>query len=272
MSAIADVSGHTLEQLISLAGRSCVVTGGARGLGKAIAQRLMEAGANVLLADLEDATGQAAAGELDARFAGRCLYLHTDVTDSSAVAALADHAAAQFGQVDAWVNNAGIFPFVPLEQMDDATWDRVMAINTRGVIVGAREAARHMTAAGRGGVIVNIASTAGFRGVSPGLSAYVASKHAVRGMTRQLALELAPHGIRVLGVAPTYCVTEGNLLAAKEMGGAEVTGADIAAMVSSPLGRVGVPDDVARAVLFCASDMAMFMTGSTLLVDAGETC
>ncbi len=270
MSGIADVSGHTLAQLVSLAGRSCVVTGGARGLGKAIAQRLLEAGANVLIADLEDAVGEAAAAELSGRFDGTCLYRHTDVTDPDAVTALGDHAAQQFGRVDVWVNNAGIFPFVPLEQMDADTWDRVMAVNTRGVMLGAREAARHMTAGG--GAIINIASTAGFRGVSPGLSAYVASKHAVRGLTRQLALELAPHAIRVLGVAPTYCVTEGNLLAAQEMGGTKVTGADIAAMVSTPLGRVGVPDDVARAVLFCASDMAMFMTGSTLLVDAGETC
>ena len=90
-------------------------------------------------------------------------------------------------------------------------------------------------------------------------------------LAHQLAIELAPHAIRVLGVAPTYCVTEDNILAAQELGGPDVTGADIEAMVSSKLGRVGVPDDVARAVLFCASDLSMYMTGSTLLVDAGET-
>lgn len=271
MIPVADVSERSIEQLISLDGRTCVVTGGARGLGRAIASRLMEAGANVLIADLEEAAGKATATELSGQFEGRCLFTRADVTESADVEAAANFAAQSLGGLDIWVSNAGIFPFRPLDEMDTDTWDKVMAVNTRGVMLGAREAARHMIAAGRGGAIINIASTAGFRGVSPGLSAYVASKHAVRGLTRQLALELAPQAIRVLGIAPTYCVTEGNLLAAQEIGGAEVAEADIAAMVSSPLGRVGVPDDVARAVLFCASDMAMFMTGSTLLVDAGET-
>jgi NAD(P)-dependent dehydrogenase (short-subunit alcohol dehydrogenase family) len=123
---------------------------------------------------------------------------------------------------------------------------------------------------GQGGVIVNVASTAGFRGVAPGLSAYVASKHGVRGLVRQLAIELAPHDIRVLGVAPTFCATEGNMAALSKL--PERVRAEISATVTSMLGRVGVPDDVARAVLFCASDMSVFMTGSTLLVDAGETC
>src|SRR5207249_2386201 len=115
----------------------------------------------------------------------------------------------------------------------------------------------------------NIVSTAGFKGVAPGVSAYVASKHAVRGLTRQMALELAPHCIRVLGVAPTFCATEGNMAALEQL--PERVRSEISATLTSRLGRVGMPDDIARAVLFCASDMAIFMTGSTLLVDAGET-
>ena len=111
-------------------------------------------------------------------------------------------------------------------------------------------------------------STAGFKGIAPGVSAYVASKHAVRGATKQMALEFAPYGIRVLGVAPTFCATEGNMAA---IANNPDLGKEIAAVVNSRLGRVGVPDDIARAVLFCASDMSMFMTGSTLLLDAGET-
>jgi len=225
----------------------------------------------VVIGDREAQLVRSAAQELDARYASRVIATEMDVADSASVAAAADVAVSQLGGLDIWVNNAGIFPFVPLADMSDATWDNVMAVNVRGVFSGAQQAMRCMTASGKGGVIVNIASTAGFRGISPGLSAYVSSKHAVRGLTRQLAMELAPHGIRVLGVAPTYCVTEGNLLAAQELGGPEVTGADIAAMVSSKLGRVGVPDDVARVVLFCASDLSIYMTGSTLLVDAGET-
>jgi NAD(P)-dependent dehydrogenase (short-subunit alcohol dehydrogenase family) len=271
MKTIADVSSHSVAELVSLAGRVAVVTGGGRGLGKAIAQRLAEAGADVLIADRDGELAGAAAQDLDARYASRVLAATMDVTDTESVAAAAAVAVSKLGGVDIWVNNAGVFPFVPLDQLSDEVWDNVMAVNVRGVLAGAREAMRSMIAADKGGVIVNIASTAGFRGVSPGLSAYVASKHAVRGLTRQLAMELAPHAIRVLGVAPTYCVTEGNLLAAQELGGPDVTGADIAAMVSSKLGRVGVPDDVARAVLFCASDLSIYMTGSTLLVDAGET-
>lgn len=272
MKIIPDVSQNTIAELVSLAGRSAVVTGGGRGLGKAIARRLAEAGANVLIGDIDGELASSAAAELDNAYPSRVLGTTLDVTNSAAVAAAADLAMAEFGTVDIWVNNAGIFPCVTLQQMSDELWDKVLAVNTRGVFAGSREAARCMTIAERGGVIVNVVSTAGFKGVAPGLAAYVASKHAVRGITKQTALELAPAGIRVLGVAPTYCVTEGNLLAAAEHpqppSGGEV---NIAAMLGSKLGRVGVPDDIARAVLFCASDLSIFMTGSTLLVDAGET-
>ena len=125
-----------------------------------------------------------------------------------------------------------------------------------------------MIDAGRGGVLINVVSTAGFGGVAPGVSAYVASKHGVRGLVRQLAIELAPHDIRVLGVAPTFCETEGNMAALAEL--PERVRNEISATLTSKLGRVGVPDDIARVVLFAASDMAAFMTGSTPLADAGE--
>ncbi len=169
-----------------------------------------------------------------------------------------------------WVNNAGLYPNIGLFEMSDETWDQVMAVNLRGVLAGSREAARRMKDTGRGGVIINVVSTAGFKGVAPGVSAYVASKHGVRGMVRQMAIELAPHDIRVMGVAPTFCETEGNKAALSEL--PESVRSEISATLTSMLGRVGVPDDIARAVLFCASDMSLFMTGSTLLVDAGETC
>lgn len=270
--AIADVSQRSIAELNSLAGRTAVVTGAGRGLGKAIAQRLAEAGANVVVADVLADLAEAAATEIDAAHAATAVGRFVDVADSGSVKALADFAAAEFGGLDIWVNNAGVFPSMPIQQMSDAEWDRVFDINTRGVFAGCREASRCMMAGERGGVIVNVASTAGFKGVAHGLSAYVSSKHAVRGMTRQAALELAPHGIRVLGVAPTFCVTEGNLLAMSQNPGFDGKPENIpAAMLGSRLGRVGVPDDIARVVLFCASDMSIFMTGSTLLVDAGET-
>lgn len=271
MTAIADVTNHSIAELVSLAGRSAVVTGGGRGLGKAIARRLAEAGANVLIGDIDEALARDAAADLDASSPGRVIGAFMNVAKTESVVTAADLAVESFGGIDIWVNNAGIFPSVRLPELTDEIWDDVLTVNGRGVLVGSREAAKRMTDAGRGGVIVNIVSTAGFKGVAPGLGAYVSSKHAVRGLTKQLGLELAPQGIRVLGVAPTYCVTEGNQLAAQQNPNRTSTAQEIPAMMTSRLGRVGVPDDIARAVLFCASDMSIFMTGSTLLVDAGET-
>ncbi|HEX8058625.1 MAG TPA: SDR family oxidoreductase [Novosphingobium sp.] len=266
--AIADVSNVDLADLISLKGRTAVVTGGAQGLGKAMARRLAEAGAAVLIGDLKFEAAQAAAAELSQRYGGRVIATRLDVTGSASIADAAALAERELGGIGIWVNNAGLYPNVRLLDMTDETWDQVMAVNLRGVFASCREAARRMIEAERGGVLINVVSTAGFTGVAPGVSAYVASKHGVRGLNRQLAIELAPHGIRVLGVAPTFCETEGNTAALAEL--PDSVRSEISATLTSRLGRVGVPDDIARVVLFAASDMAMFMTGSTLLADAGE--
>ena len=154
--------------------------------------------------------------------------------------------------------------------MDVSQWDRVLDVNLTGTFLGAQEAARRMVATGVGGAIINITSTAGFRAAGPGVAHYVASKHAVRGLTKSLAVELGPYGIRVLRVAPTLVETPGidEGRAAFEAAGLGDLLDQMAARL--PLGRVGVPDDVARVVLFCASDLAIFMTGSTVAVDAGD--
>ncbi|MEU7828625.1 MULTISPECIES: SDR family oxidoreductase [unclassified Nonomuraea] len=272
--SIADVSNKSLTDLVSLRERCAVVTGGGRGLGKAIASRLAEAGADLLIGDIDGELAVATAKQLAGHHGVRVIGTTMDVTDAASVVAAADRAIAELGSLDIWVNNAGVFPNIPLLQMSEETWDEVFAVNTRGVFIGAREAARRMATSsdeGRGGVIVNIVSTAGFRGSAPGLAAYVGSKHAVRGLTRELALELAPLGIRVLGVAPSYVPTEGNMMAAADAGvnPDDIPPTDL--MVNSPIGRVGVPDDIARVVLFCASDLSAFMTGSTLLADGGAT-
>src|SRR5262249_19863899 len=148
--------------------------------------------------------------------------------------------------------------------------DRVLDINLRGTFIGAREAARRMTRAGRGGVILNLASTAGFKAGGPAVAHYVSSKHAVIGLTKSLAVELGPHGIRVLAIAPTLIETPGI-----EAGEEAFRHAGLGDLLDSyaqrlPLGRVGVSDDVARVALFCASDLSLFMTGSTVLVDGGD--
>lgn len=266
--AIADVTDKSVADIVSLAGRSAVVTGGARGLGRAIVRRLAQAGASVVVADIDLSLASTAAKELTDECGATVVAVQLDVTNSASIAAAADFAVRELGGIDIWVNNAGIYPNVLLMDMTDEIWDRVMNINLRGAFVGSQEAARRMIDAGKPGVIVNIVSTAGFKGMAPGISAYVASKHGVNGLIKQMAIELAPKDIRVLGVAPTFCTTEGNTEALAKL--PDRVREEISATLDSRLGRVGVPDDIARAVLFCASDMSIFMTGSTLLVDAGE--
>jgi NAD(P)-dependent dehydrogenase (short-subunit alcohol dehydrogenase family) len=271
----ADVSGASIADLISLAGRRAVVTGGAQGLGRAIAARLAEAGADLLIIDLNEEPAQAAAAELAERYGVRAIGTRADVSDTASVVAAADLAVAELGGLDIWVNNAGLFPNAPVLDMPDEMWDRVFAVNARGVFLGSREAARRMAADGSGGVIVNIISTAGFQVAFPGMAAYVSSKHAARGLTKSLAVDLAPLGVRVLGVAPSFVPTEGNIAAGKAAAeqaaaaGIELPPLDV--MTQSRIGRLGTPDDIARVVLFAASDLSLIMTGSTLLADAGES-
>ena len=266
---IPDVSSHPISDLVSLSQRRAVITGGARGIGRAIAARFAEAGADVVLADVRQDEAEAAAAALATRYGRQVIAFQSDVTRPNSVTALADRAEAQLGGIDIWVNNAGIYPSRPLLEIQIDEWDRVMDLNVRGVFLCTQEIGRRWVAQGRGGVIVNISSTGAFK-TGPGVAHYITSKHAVVGLTRTAAVELGPHGIRVLGVAPSMTHTEGR----KEfLASVNAPGMDefIAEMESrTPLGRIGVADDVARVVLFCASDMSMLMTGSTLMVDAGE--
>ncbi|KQT52318.1 MULTISPECIES: SDR family NAD(P)-dependent oxidoreductase [unclassified Aureimonas] len=263
--AYPDLTGRSLADLISLAGRTAVVTGGATGIGKAIATRLAEAGATVVIGDLNAEMASATASTLPgaAAHVGSSL----DVNDHASVTALADLAMSETGRLDIWVNNAGIYPSRPVLEITDAEWDRVMDLNLRGTFFGAREAALRMQA--NKGVIVNIVSTAAFNssnGANP--AHYVASKHAVAGLTKSLAVELGAKGIRAVGVAPTLTETPG--VEAKRAEGAAVNEALVRYGQSLPLGRLGLPDDIARVVLFAASDFAGFVTGTVIPVDGGD--
>ena len=267
---VADVSDRSLADLLSLADRVAVVTGGARGIGEATCHRFAEAGADVVVADLDRAQAEATAESVRQTHGHRAIGVGVDVADEAAVEALADRAVAELGRLDIWVNNAGIFPSTPFLDMTSENWDRVLAVNLRGTFLGASAAARRMAAAGTPGVILNLASTAGFQAAGPGLAHYVSSKHAVRGLTKSLAVELGPLGIRALAIAPTLIETPGI-----EEGRAAFAAAGLGDMLEqmadlAPLRRNGVADDVARVALFCASDMSMLMTGSTLAVDAGD--
>jgi NAD(P)-dependent dehydrogenase (short-subunit alcohol dehydrogenase family) len=221
-----------------------------------------------MIGDIDTQWATSAAQELTRECGSEVRAEALDVSDPGSVSAVAEAAIAAFGGLEVWVNNAGVYPSTPLLKMTEADWDRVLNTNLRGTFLGCREAARRMIEAGRGGVIVNLASIAGLRGRQAGVSHYVASKHGIVGLTKQLALELAPEGIRVLAVAPTTIVTPG--VESALAGRAADQGVEVDGLLAGTMGRAGRPDDVARVVLFCASDLSMFMTGSTLLVDGGE--
>jgi NAD(P)-dependent dehydrogenase (short-subunit alcohol dehydrogenase family) len=258
-----DHTGRPLTDLFSLAGRVAIVTGAGRGIGLATARRLSEAGATVVLADLDETAAQAGARALG----GEASAAHVDVADAASVALLAEAAVERHGQLDVWVNNAGIYPTHSVLELDEADWDHVVDVDLRGVFLGAREAGRRMVALRRGGVIVNVASTASYRAAGVGISHYVAAKHGVVGLTKSLAVELGPLGIRVLAVVPFVTRTEGLEGQREALEAAGFVVEDLARRL--PLRRVGMPDDVARVVVFCASDLAALMTGSAIAVDAG---
>jgi NAD(P)-dependent dehydrogenase (short-subunit alcohol dehydrogenase family) len=258
------VAARPVSGLLNHEGRTAVVTGAARGIGLAIARRLVESGAYLVMADRRAADLESARAAMPAEWQKRTATVEVDVTDSARMAALADKAVELTGKLDIWVNNAGIFPpSGPFRESSEETFDRIYSVNIKGVFVGAREAAKRM---GRGGVILNIASIGAIKGQA-GMSAYSASKHAVLGLTRSLAMELGKDGIRVMAVAPGLTVSPGNeeLLDVIQQAGHKL------ATLSAPLGRFNLADDIARVALFAVSDMAAMMTGQLLVVDGGTT-
>ncbi|MGK0477944.1 MAG: NAD(P)-dependent dehydrogenase (short-subunit alcohol dehydrogenase family) [Ilumatobacter sp.] len=244
-----------------------MVTGGSRGIGEAICLRLAEAGAHVAIADLDADAAAATAAAVTERHGVECTGHGANVLDRSAVGAVADAAVERWGRLDIWVNNAGIYPAARLIDMTDDEWDQTLDVNLKGTFIGSQEAARRMIAGGNPGVIVNMASISGLRS-SRGLRGhYVASKHGVLGLTKSLAVELGGDRIRALAIAPGTIMTPGIMAEAD-------VDPDWTAKIHEmgrgfPLGRLGTADDIARVVLFCASDMSMFMTGSAVLAEAG---
>jgi NAD(P)-dependent dehydrogenase (short-subunit alcohol dehydrogenase family) len=248
-----------------LAGKTAVITGAASGIGEATARRFVEEGANVVIADLQHDAGAALADELGeaARFIG------CDVTVEADVAAAVDLAVSEYGRLDIMFNNAGVIGVsgsiieTPVE-----AWDNTIAILLRGVYLGVKHAGRVMAPQGSG-VILNTSSIAGVVG-GLGPHAYTAAKHGVIGLTKSVANELAPLGIRVNAIAPGNTVSPMTATAvANDHEAIDEATERIAKW--SPLGIAGMPEDIANAALYLASDEAKYVSGHTLVVDAGHT-
>jgi NAD(P)-dependent dehydrogenase (short-subunit alcohol dehydrogenase family) len=246
-----------------LAGKVAVLSGGSRGIGLAIARELLSRGARVLLtARGRDGLDEAAA-RLEETAAGAVRVAQAHSAREAEVAAAFQAAVDAFGSVDIVVNNAATNPsMAPLADMEMEVFDKILATNLRGYLLMAREGVRRMRAAGKGGAIINISTVGAYRAMK-GLGAYGISKAGVDAMTRSLAAELAPEGIRVNGVAPGLVRTRFSeaLWKDPEMERRMVR--------SIPLGRLAEPEDIAGAVAFLASDEARYITGQTLVADGG---
>ncbi len=259
-----------LADLWSLAGRVCVVTGAAQGFGAAIAGRLAEAGAVVAVADINETAARATAERIAAETGSACIGHRVDVSDEASVSALFEAVESRLAPVDVLVNNAGVFSNYLSTEMPRDEFARILDVNVTGGFLCARAAALTMKPRAAG-VIINVASVDAQAPSAEGLLHYTTSKHAIAGLTRSLAMELAPHGIRVNAVCPGAAMTEGTIEFVKA--GAP-QGIDLKAQWAgivdrTPLGRLCRPDDVGRAAVFLASDMAEFITGTLLAVDGG---
>jgi 3alpha(or 20beta)-hydroxysteroid dehydrogenase len=231
-------------------GKVALISGGARGMGASHARLLVEEGASVVIGDILDDEGKTLADDLG----DAARYVHLDVTDLEQWEAAAAAAVSDFGKLDVLVNNAGIVALGQLKDFDVAKWQKVIDVNLTGTFLGMRVAVEPMIAAG-GGSIINISSIEGLRG-APMVHPYVASKWAVRGLSKSAALELAPHNIRVNSIHPGFIRTPMTKHLPDDM-------------VTVPLGRPGQSREVSTFVLFLASDESSYATGSEFVVDGG---
>ncbi|MDR9411958.1 MAG: SDR family oxidoreductase [Haloquadratum sp.] len=247
---------------MQLSDRRAIVTGAAGGMGRATAERFAAAGAAVAVVDI-DADGATATAAAITDAGGEAMALPCDVGDPAAMQEMVTAVVDAFGGLDILHNNAGIpMEATPIDEVELSTWERMLRVNATGVFLGSRCAVPHLRES-EAGVIINTASTAALR-PRPGLSAYVAAKGAVVALTKQLALELAPAGIRVNAIAPVATDTE--MLDA--FTSATLAREEFAASI--PLGRLATPADIAAAALYLAGDDAQMVTGTVLEVDGGR--
>ena len=244
------------------AGKVVLVTGAQRGIGRAIALRFAEAGADVALNYLDDSAATESAAAQIAALGPRAMTIAADVSKPAEARRLVAEAERALGPLDVLVNNAAIFPRAPFLELTEDTWDAVLDTNLKATFVCAQEAARRMAAAGRPGVIVNLSSGAPYRG-SMRATAYMASKLGIVGLTRGMARELAPLGIRVNAIAPGVTNT-----AMPRLGNTEEALAALGR--SNPSGRLAEPEDIADVVVFLATDDARHLVGQLIHVNGGD--
>lgn len=246
----------------NLEGKVAVVTGAGRGLGRAIAESLVNAGAAVTVASRTQPQLASFVEETRAR-GGRALAVPTDVADEQAVDALVERTLGEFGRVDILVNNSGVLSSTPLLNQDAADWDRVIATNLRGTYLVTRAVGAHLVAQGSGKVI-NIASNFGLMGVA-NHAAYATSKAGLIAFTKCMAVEWARHNVQVNALAPGYFATELNAsLRADESATDKV-------LRAIPARRMGTPDELSPWVLLLAGGASDFMTGETIVIDGGQS-
>jgi NAD(P)-dependent dehydrogenase (short-subunit alcohol dehydrogenase family) len=254
-----------IAEHFDLSGKVAVVTGGATGIGRAIVFRLAEAGASVVLSDIDLGMARQTAAEVTSR-SSRCETVRGDARSLADAEKVIQAAVGAFGDLDILVNSAGIYPYSSMLEISEKLWDTVMDVNLKGMAFYCQAAAREMISKGHGGRIVNLASVTALHPALQ-MTHYSASKAGVVMLTQGLALELAPHNIAVNAVAPGTIETPGTRVLVDEMRSSERIRRRIMGRV--PLGRMGTPDEVALVVLFLASTAASYMTGSLILVDGG---
>jgi len=245
-----------------LQGKVSIITGAANGIGQACARLFAEQGAKVVLADIQDAPGQALAQELQAQ-GQHASYVHCDVGRKANVDALMQQVLALHGRIDVLVSNAGIFKAAPFLEVSESDFDEVLRVNLKGAFLVGQAAARAMKASG-GGAIVHMSSVNGVMAI-PEIASYNVSKGGINQLTRAMALALADDGIRVNAVAPGTIATE---LARKAVLTSDAARTKI--LSRTPMKRLGEPEEVARTVAFLASDASSYITGEILTVDGGR--